>query len=139
MALVNVAEAAELLRVSTQTVKRRLKNESLNGERRATAQGYIWLVDIPEDDSGIPNEGVDTTSDISNDVSKEVARLEEIVGLLEKELDQRDRQLEMKDTQIEARGREVQELHVLLQQAQAALPAPKENHRSWWRSLLGSR
>ena len=133
MALVNVAEAAELLRVSTQTVKRRLKNESLNGERRATAQGYIWLVDIPEDDFGITSEVGDTTGDISGGVSKEVARLEEIVSLLGKELEQRDRQLEVKDNQIDARGREVQELHVLLQQTQAALPVPKENRRSWWR------
>ena len=34
--------------------------------------------------------------------------------------------------ELEARRREVQELHVLLQHAQAALPAPKEN-RPWWR------
>jgi hypothetical protein len=26
-------------------------------------------------------------------------------------------------------------LHVLLQQAQAALPAPKEDHPSWWQRL----
>jgi hypothetical protein len=44
-------------------------------------------------------------------------------------------QLEAKDKQIEAEGREVQELHVLLQQAQAALPAPREDHHSWWRRL----
>jgi uncharacterized membrane protein len=44
-------------------------------------------------------------------------------------------QLEAKDKQIEARGREVQELHVLLQQTQAALPVPKEDHHSWWRRL----
>ena len=68
MALVNVGEAAEFLRVSTQTVKRRLKTGSLNGEQRATAQGYIWLVDIPEDDFGITSEISDTASDISTDV-----------------------------------------------------------------------
>ena len=43
-------------------------------------------------------------------------------------------QLEAKDKQIEARGREVQELHVLLQQAQTALPAAGDN-RSWWHKL----
>ncbi len=132
-----MADAADLLKVSTQTVKRRLKTGTLSGERRATPQGYIWLVDIPEDDFGIPTEIGDTPSDISSDVSKEVARLEEIVSLLEKELEQRDRQLEMKDNQIDARSREAQELHVLLQQAQAALPAPQENHRSWWKFWRG--
>ena len=64
MALVNVAEAADVLKVSTQTVKRRLKSGSLRGEQRATAQGYIWLVDIPEDDFGTTSEIGDTPSDI---------------------------------------------------------------------------
>jgi hypothetical protein len=36
--------------------------------------------------------------------------------------------------QLEVREREVQELHVLLQQAQAALPAPRD-HRPWWQRL----
>jgi hypothetical protein len=35
--------------------------------------------------------------------------------------------------ELEARRREVQELHVLLQQAQAALPAPVGTRRPWWR------
>jgi hypothetical protein len=37
------------------------------------------------------------------------------------------------DIELEARRREVQELHVLLQQAQAALSAPVGTQRSWWR------
>jgi hypothetical protein len=36
--------------------------------------------------------------------------------------------------ELEARRREVQELHVLLQQAQAALPTPRD-HRPWWQRL----
>ncbi len=132
MALVPVSEAADLLGVSTQTVKRRLKNGNLQGEQQSTPQGYIWLVDIPEDDVATPNRIGDTSIDIPPDILKEVERLEGIVAILEKELDQRDHQIEIKDNQIEARGREVQELHVLLQQAQAALPAPKED-RPWWR------
>jgi hypothetical protein len=35
-------------------------------------------------------------------------------------------------SQLGTKDRQIGELHVLLQQAQAALPAPREN-RSWWR------
>jgi hypothetical protein len=41
--------------------------------------------------------------------------------------------LEVADRELEARRREVQELHVLLQQAQAALPAPVGTRQHWWR------
>ena len=47
------------------------------------------------------------------------------------------REMDSKDVELEARRREVQELHVLLQQAQAALTAPIENHRSWWQFWKG--
>ena len=129
MTLVNVTEAASLLNVSVQTIKRRIKNGALRGEQRSTPQGYVWLVDISKGVSDIPG---DTPVDISPGISKEVERLEEIVTLLQRELEQRDHQIEIKDSQIEARSREVQELHVLVQQAQAALPAPREG-RPWWR------
>ena len=45
-------------------------------------------------------------------------------------------QVESQGAQLEARTREVQELHVLLQQTQAALP-PARDPRPWWRRLLG--
>ena len=45
-------------------------------------------------------------------------------------------QLQEKDRQIEAKDRQLSELHVLLQQTQAALP-PARNSRPWWRRLLG--
>jgi hypothetical protein len=35
--------------------------------------------------------------------------------------------------ELEAKNRQIGELHVLLQQAQAALPAPREEQRTWWR------
>ena len=146
MALVNVSEAAERLKLSTQTVKRRLKNGSLRGEQRATPQGFVWLVDISEDfdeaDSGTTAIHHDRPTDIPSDTSKEVRRLEEMVEFLKGDLKVRDlqmeswrEQLEAKDRQLETRAREVQELHVLLQQAQKTLPAPKPDRPSWWRRL----
>lgn len=119
MPLVTVGEAADLLKVSTQTIKRRLKN--------GTLQGYIWLVDISEAevDRPILNEAI--SCDTLAAISREMQRLEQMVEILQKELEHRDGQLEAKDKQIE-------QLHVLLQQAQAALPAPRDN-RSWWQRL----
>jgi hypothetical protein len=125
MPLVTVGEAADRLKVSTQTIKRRLKNGTLKGEQKDTPQGYIWLVDISEAeaDTSILNE--DISDDTLVAISREMQRLEQMVEILQKELEHRDGQLEAKDKQIG-------QLHVLLQQAQAALPPPR-NHRSWWR------
>ncbi len=130
MGQVTVAEAADLLKVSTQTVKRRLKSGSLRGQQEATPQGYIWLVDMPDDYNGSDTDTTTFPDDISDDmpvgISREIKRMEEMISMLQTELERRDRQVETKDKQIG-------ELHVLLQQVQAALPAPKENHHSWWR------
>jgi hypothetical protein len=127
MPLVTVGKAADRLKVSTQTVKRRLKNGTLKGEQKDTPQGYIWLVDISETktDTTILND--DISGDTSAVTSREMQRLEQMVEILKKELEHRDRHLETKDRQIE-------QLHVLLQQVQAALPAPRDN-RSWWQRL----
>jgi predicted amino acid-binding ACT domain protein len=127
MSLVTVGEAADRLKVSTQTVKRRLKNGTLKGEQKDTPQGYIWLVDISEAkaDTSILNE--DTSGDTLVAISREMQRLEQMVEILQRELEHRDGQLEAKDKQIE-------QLHVLLQQAQAVLPDPR-NKRPWWRRM----
>ena len=41
-------------------------------------------------------------------------------------------QLQTKDMQLDGKDRQIGELHVLVQRAQAALPAPKDG-RPWWR------
>jgi hypothetical protein len=125
MPLVTVGEAADRLKVSTQTIKRRLKDGTLKGEQKDTPQGYIWLVDISEAeaDTSILNE--DISGDTLAAISREMQRLEQMVEILQRELEHRDRQLEAKDKQIG-------QLHVLLQQAQAALPASREGCAWWW-------
>jgi len=48
--------------------------------------------------------------------------------------DSKDKLIEVLTEELEARRREVQELHVLLQTAQAALVAPKEGIKTaWWK------
>jgi hypothetical protein len=129
-------EAAKRLGVSVATIRRRLHSGELQGFQEPTSQGFKWLVEVPESATvGTPSKsksqtdskGVsDSVSDLDGDMSGvyttngKVGALKETIAILREEL--------------EARRREVQELHVLLQHAQAALPAPKEN-RSWWRRV----
>jgi hypothetical protein len=39
------------------------------------------------------------------------------------------------DRELGAKNKQIEQLHILLQQAQAALPAPKKDHPSWWQRL----
>ena len=133
MALVTLAEAAHHLGVSVDTVRRRLQKGELKGQQQARPQGFIWLIDIPEEtepSSSVAGSQVD--AEVNSEVSlaacqAEISRLESMVAMLQERVNAQQEELE-------ARRREVQELHVLLQQAQAALPAPKDS-RSWWQKL----
>ena len=114
--LLTIAEAAQKLGVSIDTIHRRLRRGQLSGHRQPTPQGFTWLVEIPvgpcNSKDGAPSDAPVTAGDVQ--------RLEQMVAMLQA-------QLEVKDKQIE-------QLHILLQQAQAALPAPRDN-RPWWQRL----
>ena len=147
MELTSVAEASRRLGLTEDTVKRRLRKGELSGQRKPRPQGYVWLVELPEEETVDPGDtltdtrstaggdpddtrstpGDDPVSHTVND--REVHRLEEMVNLLQA-------QVESQGEQLEDRTREVQELHVLLQQSQAALSGPSQ-YRSWWRRVLG--
>ena len=133
MALVTLAEAAHHLGVSVDTVRRRLQKGELKGQQQARPQGFIWLIDIPEETEPSSSvAGSQADAEVNSEVSlaacqAEISRLESMVAMLQERVNAQQEELE-------ARRREVQELHVLLQQAQAALPAPRDN-RSWWQRL----
>jgi Helix-turn-helix domain len=133
---VTIAEAAERLRLSERTVRRRVKAGELPGCQLSTPQGYVWMVDLP-DDWTIGQ--VDNTGEVK--VLREwIDQLSNQLDLMQNQLEAKDKQtqsqLEAKDkqtqSQLEAKDKQIEQLHVLLQQAQAALPASKNNH-SWWR------
>lgn len=113
MQTVSIAEAARLLEVSQDTVRRRVRRGTLTARKEATAQGFNWLVDLPDDLTQAKAEEED---------DGEVKALHDLVKALQDE--------------VQSRRREVQELHVLLQQSYALLPAPKA--RPWWRRLFGA-
>ncbi len=112
---VTIAEAAKLLRVSEHTVRRRVRNGELPSVQVARSQGYVWMIELPDDaPADMPPSG-------------EIAALHQLIESLNTQVDSLKEQLSSKDRQIE-------QLHVLLQQAQAALPAAGDN-RSWWDKL----
>jgi hypothetical protein len=112
---VTIPEAARLLRVSEHTIRRRLRSGELKGSQVDSVGGFTWMVEIPDDLPGdIPPSG-------------EMAAMKALVARLEAQITAQQEQLTTKDKQIE-------QLHVLLQQAQAALPAPRHS-RAWWRKL----
>jgi transposase-like protein len=107
---VTITEAARRLGISERTVRRRLHNGDLPGRQLATPQGFVWTVEMPDDTPNGQSNG--------KPIDGEPEALRELVAVL-------------KD-QIETKDQQIKELHVLLQQAQAALPAPRDD-RPWWR------
>ena len=129
MALVTVLEASQRLGLTQDTVKRRLRKGALPGERLPRPQGYVWLVELANDDNPMPEQGDDSVEQggvngvngtmpghgddsVSN---REITRLDEMVTMLREQLDVQNNQ--------------IRELHVLL--SQAALPAPPSERRRW--------
>jgi len=109
VAEVTIAQAMRELGVSYDTIRRRIRKGELTGRRVRMRQGMVWLVEIPDAPADAPASDQDTprTADMP---SGEVAALREHNAVLRE--------------QLAARTREVQELHVLLQGFQRALPSP---------------
>ena len=137
MELVTMTEAARRLDVTVETVKRRLRRGELQGHKQPRPQGFTWLIEMPEETGDQDNTPSVTPSGtpLSN---TEVHRLEGMVSLLQKELDitreELQHQRSMYQDELVSKNKQIEQLHVLLQQAQAALPAPRDS-RSWWRRL----
>ena len=131
MQQVSIDEAARLLGVSQDTIRRRIRNGELKAHQETRPQGYVWRVTLPDEEP--ESEGQNHVGDtyLSSEL---VEALRDTIQRQDNTIAQLRTQLEAKDRQLETRAREVQELHVLLQQAQAVLPAPRDN-RPWWQRL----
>ena len=119
---VGLSEAARLLGISESTARRRLRNGELPGRQVPTKQGFVWRVEV---DDALVADNPDPGE--LGALRGLVASLNEQLALLKSQVLSQQEQLGAKDTQIG-------QLHVLLQQAQAALPAAGDN-RSWWYKL----
>jgi len=120
MVTVSIGDAATRLGISPDTVRRRIGKGILTGHQEPTAQGFRWMIELPE-----PEQETNGHRDSGSLENLVASSLENLVVTLQA-------QISAQADELEARRREVSELHVLLQTAQAALPAPKEGRR-WWR------
>jgi hypothetical protein len=124
---VTIAEAARCLGMSIDSIRRRIAKGELNAHKVPSPHGEIYMVEIPEDALPSPE-----TNDEKIDSTATIDAMLKTISVLENELD--------------ARRREVQELHVLLQQAQKQLPPGKTENKaaephqkvSWWKKLFSS-
>ena len=124
---VPIPEAAQLLRLSEYTVRRRLRTGELTGHQVASPGGFAWMVEVPDELAhDVPME---------NSYSGEMAAMKALLAKAEAQIASQEMQLQAKDRQLESKDRQIEQLHVLLQQAQTALSAPREEHQSWWRRL----
>ena len=131
-----MAEAAKCLGVSVDTIRRRLRKGELQGHQQPRPQGFVWVIEIPEELDDPGSTFAKTVADIpvnnggSNGGDR---RLEEVVAVLQAQVTSQQRQMEAHQDELTAKNKQIEQLHILLQQAQAALPAPKESRHSWWR------
>src|ERR671914_1826558 len=145
MVKVSIAEAGHRLGGSQDTVRKRLRLGELTGTQVRAPGGFRWMVELPDDVPGVetkkngnkePEDREDQSlAELVAALSARVEGQQDLIEALQSQIQAQKDQLEAKDKQIEARAREVEQLHVLLQHAQAALPEPKENHQSWWQRL----
>ena len=133
--LVPVAEAARRYGVSVDTVKRRLRNGELQGHKQPGRGGFSWLIEM---NGASPSNSEDATATATATATVdapvndgEVQALRELVETLRSQVMSQQKQAESEHQQLEAKDNQIRELHVLLQQA--ALPAPQEERRRWWR------
>jgi hypothetical protein len=115
-----IADAARLLRVSEHTVRRRVRSGELPSSQVDTPQGFIWMVELPDD---VPAD---------SPVSGELVVMRELIASLNEQVQTLKGQLDAKDSQLDSKDRQIEQLHVLLQQAQSALPSPRSTQRHWW-------
>jgi hypothetical protein len=118
MPKLTIKEAAQRLRVSELTIRRRLAKGLITGVQEPTPQGYVWMVDLSDDEA----EG-------DHRVTQEIiSRMDDTIAILSD-------QVKVQQEELTAKNKQIEQLHVLLQQAQSALPAPKESQHSWWHKL----
>ncbi len=116
---VTIAEAARRIGIPEKAVRRQVRNGELRGTQEATPQGFRWMVEVPDEvpDGEPEHDGHDD----------DCADLRQMVQVFQA-------QVEADREELAAKNEQIRELHVLLQRAQPALPAPG---RSWWQFWKG--
>jgi hypothetical protein len=83
------------------------------------------LIELPDSQMDSVADSTASSTAALDSATIEVLNLREMLAMAQSQIATQKEELASKNKQIE-------QLHVLLQQAQAALPAPRDN-RPWWR------
>ncbi len=119
MPLVSMEEAVRILGVSDATIRRRLRNGTLQGHKVGRLRGEAWRVEVPD----APSEASPVAGLSSAASPGEAAGLRALVTSLERELESRRHEAQQLH-------QEIQQLHVLLRQALDLLPVPRREAMS---------
>jgi hypothetical protein len=108
-----IDQAAARLGVSRPTIRRRLRNGELRGERKPTKQGFQWevLLDLPTDSPDDSADGESPTPQAPPQATPQTTPQDEGARL-------RDEHITDLRKRVEDQAREIAELHRLLAQAQ---------------------
>ena len=121
---VSMYEAAQQLKVSIDTIRRRLSDGELKEVLEPTPQGYRWKIDLPEDPVKDPS---DASAEVRMDTSLAEAAL--AITEMQARIASLEAQLGVKDQQLNVKDQQIDQLHHLM--AQTALKeAPA---RPWWK------
>ena len=138
MGKVSLPEAARRLNVSEDTIRRRIHKGALAASQAPTAQGFKWSVELADDAPAITTattESAPAPGDAATPgataprADARVAPARDVIPDTTAAL--RDL-LEVVKAQLEMKDKQISELHILLQQAQKALPGPTQPQHPWW-------
>jgi hypothetical protein len=138
---VNVFDAARCLGISVDTVRRRINAGELKARKARQGQNFTWWVDLPDDlasprpersrptqEETTPAQGHQGDGRANVDAAHAQALLESQAALIST----LQTQVQAQQGELAAKNQQISELHVLMQQLQAALPAPGAA-RPWWK------
>ncbi len=122
---VSVRDAATLLNVSEDTVRRRIRSGDIPSSQEPTRSGFRWLVEVPNlvvEPAPADAPHAHRTDSESAAADPAVEALREAVAALERAREQDQANFERERAtiaeQLTERTREVRELHILLARAQ---------------------
>jgi hypothetical protein len=139
LAEVTVLEAARCLGISPDTVRRRISTGELKARKEINGKNFTWWVELSDDLASVTQviqEGPPPIHEQDREcpTASNVVDVQTLLDSQTSLIATLKGQVQAQQEELEARRREVQELHVLLQQAQAALPAARDS-RPWWQRL----
>ena len=126
-----IREASEVLGVSPDTIRRRLRNGALDG-RQEEAPPRRWLVDVPTHAQAPPTPGPSPGAPTAAEVDQRANDLQRENELLRSQL------TTLHDTLRHERT-EGAKITTTLEQLTRALPAPAaddDGRRPWWRRVM---